>query len=440
MMLKLRKKKRKRLVLNPRLSRLDPTRTLTIRRAFAARLRRKFAILNGNIVKLVLVEDAFGLKPRLPLSHFVGNVFCATGEGGGVDPTCSPNGLVQSAVTKLGKVIAEGTQDGYVMRIHEKQLAYVTVGRGDHIDDELKDFEGKGTMTVQSPTGEMVKAGKWMDWVERHWPKDTVYKPKEYRAAMEVEEQKKYGYAHTFKFHKDGGGLLTANTRWAFADDEAKLTSFKRWVKTQIDIDLRSHEEEELWRRYVEQGYRKGQERAYSDVMQARGKAAFGKIGDEQAAQAVELAERQARKMVLRGPASVESVRRLAARSLNELDDVTTRMATKMTRALANGLVQGKTPKQIAQSLVDEADLNMNRAMLISTTELTRAHAEGELDALEQLGVRQVTPEVEWTAAEGACDECSAMDGTVFDIDEARGMIPLHPHCYCAWTPVSSEE
>lgn len=59
---KMKSKKRKR---NP--MRFDPTRTLTIRRAFSAKLKKQFAQLKGRILRLVVHEDAFGLKERKPL-------------------------------------------------------------------------------------------------------------------------------------------------------------------------------------------------------------------------------------------------------------------------------------------------------------------------------------------------------------------------------------
>jgi hypothetical protein len=46
----------------------DPTRTLTLRRSFCAQLRRQFAILKGRIVKLIVEEDALGLKEPEPPS------------------------------------------------------------------------------------------------------------------------------------------------------------------------------------------------------------------------------------------------------------------------------------------------------------------------------------------------------------------------------------
>lgn len=65
---------------------LDPTRTLALRNAFVKELKRRFGRIRARILKFVVQEDAFGLgKPSM-----VGNAFCATGEGGGIDNSCPP--------------------------------------------------------------------------------------------------------------------------------------------------------------------------------------------------------------------------------------------------------------------------------------------------------------------------------------------------------------
>src|SRR5260370_5602370 len=48
----------------PRVSseKLDPSRTLTLRKSFAVKLKKQFALLKGRVVKLIVDENAFGLK------------------------------------------------------------------------------------------------------------------------------------------------------------------------------------------------------------------------------------------------------------------------------------------------------------------------------------------------------------------------------------------
>ena len=33
-------------------------------------------------------------------------------------------------------------------------------------------------------------------------------------------------------------------------------------------------------------------------------------------------------------------------------------------------------------------------------------------------------------------DECAALDGKVFDLDETSNDPPIHPNCRCTWLPV----
>jgi len=66
----------------------DPTRTATLRRKFIADLETRFSMIGKDVRKLILEEDAFDL-----VRSTTANVFCPTGKGGGVDPTCKPGGI-----------------------------------------------------------------------------------------------------------------------------------------------------------------------------------------------------------------------------------------------------------------------------------------------------------------------------------------------------------
>lgn len=101
----------------------------------------------------------------------------------------------------FGPVLAEGEQGGYKLRVHAGDRAYYPA----RIDDPSRSFEGAGRMSIESPAGEIVPAGKWMDWAEKHYPKNYEKLSPRERAKLEVEEQKKYGYAHDFAFHKQAG-------------------------------------------------------------------------------------------------------------------------------------------------------------------------------------------------------------------------------------------
>ncbi len=230
---------------------------------------------------------------------------------------------------------------------------------------------------------------------------------------------------------------FTANTRWKFSDDPDKVASFKVWLKTQVEVQLLSQSDKELWQRYVEQGFAKGAGRSFDDV-KARHPAAMAETLDFTGGR---------REQFLRDafgqPVAIEKVKLLAGRLYDDLDGVTKQMSTVMARTLTDGLVQGKSPRAIARDLSDNVDkIGKDRALLIAHTEIIRAHAEGQLLALRQLGVEEVGVMVEWSTTGDAkvCPQCKPMEGVVLTLDEATGLIPRHPRCRCAWIPAAVGE
>ena len=71
-----------------------------------------------------------------------------------------------------------------------------------------------------------------------------------------------------------------------------------------------------------------------------------------------------------------------------------------------------------------------------------RAHAEGQLAAMEEMGVEAVGVMVEWDTAhdDRVCEKCADLQGVVLTLEEARGMIPRHPNCRCSYVPANVGE
>jgi SPP1 gp7 family putative phage head morphogenesis protein len=65
------------------------------------------------------------------------------------------------------------------------------------------------------------------------------------------------------------------------------------------------------------------------------------------------------------------------------------------------------------------------------------AYEEGSLDVYEEN--RDVVKRVQFLTAfdELVCPDCGSMNGVEFEIDEARGILPLHPWCRCTWVPLT---
>lgn len=99
-------------------------------------------------------------------------------------------------------------------------------------------------------------------------------------------------------------------------------------------------------------------------------------------------------------PKSIEKVQLLAGRTFTELKDMTEAMANKMSRQLVEGFTQGLSPRDIARNINKEVDnIGKTRALRIARTEVARANAEGSLDSMEQLGVDEIGVAVEWSVS-----------------------------------------
>lgn len=96
-------------------------------------------------------------------------------------------------------------------------------------------------------------------------------------------------------------------------------------------------------------------------------------------------------------------------------------------------LFQVKENGEIGDLLVSKE----SRPIMIARTETIRASNEGALIQFKEDNVERV----EWVATISlrTDPDCLELNGKIFEISEARGMIPLHPNCRCSWIPVINE-
>jgi len=126
-------------------------------------------------------------------------------------------------------------------------------------------------------------------------------------------------------------------------------------------------------------------------------------------------------------------------RAYSDLDGITKVMDQQISRILAQGIGEGRSPLDIAKGIGAQVDrIGITRARALARTEIVSAHAEASLNAYEEAGLEGVEVEAEFTTAgDGAvCPECEALAGKVFTISESRGMIPIHVNCRCSFNPV----
>ena len=124
-------------------------------------------------------------------------------------------------------------------------------------------------------------------------------------------------------------------------------------------------------------------------------------------------------------------------RTFTELDGITKTMDQQISRILAQGIGEGRGPYDIARQINERVDkIGRTRSRMLARTEVINAHADASLNAYQEAGLEGVEVEAEWLTAADPCPECDALSrGGPYTISEARGLIPVHPNCRCAWSP-----
>lgn len=73
--------------------------------------------------------------------------------------------------------------------------------------------------------------------------------------------------------------------------------------------------------------------------------------------------------------------------------------------------------------------MHRRRATTIARTETAYALTEGQRQGYAQMGIKRL----EWVADPDCCDLCDEMNGKIFTVGEASGLMPLHVNCECSW-------
>ena len=223
--------------------------------------------------------------------------------------------------------------------------------------------------------------------------------------------------------------------QYQFMTNPQKMRAFQSWLQQRIDEGLLSVDpvSGDPWTsKYIHSSYRQGAMRAYTDSNKA-----FMLQKPEWYAGSRETFI----KMAFAQPEVMSKVELLGTRAFEQLKGMTGTMSQDISRLLSDGLAHGWSTAKIARSMQKSIDhINRARAKRIARTEIINAHAEGQLDSFELLGVDELGVMAEFsTAGDGlVCTQCASLEGQTFNVDKARGIIPVHPNCRCAWIP--SEE
>jgi len=233
-------------------------------------------------------------------------------------------------------------------------------------------------------------------------------------------------------------GALTANQEpraWEFATDEQKLLNFNAWLQVQLDSNVLETDGNAWTSKYVQEAYERGSTRA---VHQVASEAPLDPVNFPLGPTPSNVAT-----SFLSQPERLSKVQFLASRSFEELKGISAVTSQQLNRILADGLIAGLGPREIARQINAQiGTITKTRALTLARTEVIAAHAEGQLDSFEDLGIEDLGVEAEWKTAgdERVCPLCRPLDGQVFTVEQARGLLPRHPNCRCAWLPIFVDE
>jgi SPP1 gp7 family putative phage head morphogenesis protein len=234
-----------------------------------------------------------------------------------------------------------------------------------------------------------------------------------------------------------------------FPRSSDKIAAFMDWLHRQVENDILQVADitrvgdsvENAWTNvYIESSYRRG-------VTSARNQLVRGGFDVPPLSQTGGILASMS------APFHVDRLGLLFTRTFSELRGITAAMEQQIGRVLTQGIADGLGPSTLARQLVavikgGGADLGLTdtlgrfiparrRAQILARTEIIRAHAEATLQEFESWGVQGVVVKAEWITAgdNRVCQRCADLEGSVFTIAQAQGMIPLHAQCRCAWLP-----
>lgn len=219
-------------------------------------------------------------------------------------------------------------------------------------------------------------------------------------------------------FGLESDALATPNRNFTFNSDPQKVEAFMEWLNEQLEAGV-LEVVDDAENQYIRKAYERG-------VKDGRREVSSG--GSIESDEIFDTGVHRAR------------VQQLFTRNFQALRDINDEMAAQISEVLSQGLVEGIGPDEMARNLTDRVDkIGKTRATVMARTETLRSHAEGKLDAYQREGISQVVGKAEVSTAQDrrVCAECQSHHGQRYTIEQARGILPLHPQCRCVWMPVT---
>ena len=234
-------------------------------------------------------------------------------------------------------------------------------------------------------------------------------------------------------------GLQSRPRQFAFKRDADKIRAFEDWLEIQEEKYILSGGQAGIqtigrhgsnWTDiYIRSAYQRGIGRSRAELKKA-GIQVPTSLGKDTGGEII---------AAFNQPMHIDRVQMAFTRTFTGLKTVVNRMDGELSRRLAQGMVEGRNPKELAKSLTDFIkNKSMNDARTLARTEVIRAHHSATIGEYRRAGVEGVKVKAEWLTAgdNRVCPSCEANEGIIFTLDEIEGLIPLHPNCRCIALPV----
>lgn len=259
---------------------------------------------------------------------------------------------------------------------------------------------------------------------KRYDPTQTTTIRKQFERKLANRFRRLKGEINRAVIEQDGFGLRANRGRFEFERSADKVAAFMEWLKEQERSGILEISRGQTTTRanrpewsdiYIRSAYQRGMAQSAAELRK----------------QGADVADEWVTEAFTR-PFHVDRVGLAATRTFEQLRGITDTMSQQIARVLSDGLSQGQGMREIARAMNDRVDkIGLTRARMLARTEVIGAHAEASLNTYEEAGVMGVDAKAEFVTAQddAVCPECAALEGVVRSIEDARGVIPVHPNC-----------
>jgi hypothetical protein len=228
------------------------------------------------------------------------------------------------------------------------------------------------------------------------------------------------------------GGLAVSG--WRVLDAAGRLQAFTDWLDERLAFHLLRGD---WWEPHVRDAFTRGASRVYDEVRRAALRDPAQHAGGKAEFMRALLARQTPwAGVTVNALGPLERLGLLFGQFATAVRSLVAFVAGRASQAMPALLAAAASPEKVYRAVTKEIAAAGSKVAAVVTTELTRAHAAGELAGMGALGILRTTARVEWVSRFDACPKCAALNGRTFTLEQAEGRIPLHPRCKCSWRPL----